>query len=337
MAVDDSLRDLNASDVPWQPSASLANLQRRSAMLTSLRRFFADRQVLEVETPLLARFSVTDPYMPVIRADHPTRPDGHYYLQTSPEYSMKRLLAAGSGAIFQICKAFRRQEQGRQHNSEFTLLEWYRPGWDYRQLIDEVEALVTVILGATQPFARPFARRSYRELFQRYCDIDPHLADSEQLASIARQHIDVQMHSENRDDWLNLLMSEVIEPRLAAAGPTFVVDYPATQAALANLAIDGHGQQVAQRFELYVDGVELANGYDELTDSRELAGRCEREQQQIVASGGEPRQADRYLLAAMAAGMPACAGVALGLDRLLMIALQAGSIDEVIAFNSERA
>ncbi len=317
----------------WRPSASLQGLQQRAAILASIRQFFSERKILEVETPLLARYSVTDPHMDVLTADNPLGESSHYYLQSSPEYAMKRLLAAGFGPIYQLCKAFRRAEKGSRHNPEFTMLEWYRPGFDHFQLMDEVAELVGMVLDeAGQTVNKKFKRLSYRQVFRQYLDIDPLTIDGASLQALARQTIDIQMHSDNRDDWLNVLLTEVIEPGLATEPPTFIYNYPASQAALAKIARDDDGNWIAQRFELYVNGLELANGYFELTDAVEQKKRFQQDQLQRQQLGRVAVDSDAYLLAAMEAGLPSCAGVALGVDRLLMLALGVASIDEVLAF-----
>lgn len=321
------------TDIPWQPSAAIETLQKRAAILATIRQFFAERQVLEVETPLLARYSVTDPYMEVLTADNPVAGEQPYYLQTSPEYAMKRLLAAGSGPIYQLCKAFRKGEAGSRHNPEFTMLEWYRPGFSLFDLMAEVEDLLKAVLGCDLA-AR---KKSYREVFMDYLGLDPLTADCQQAEQLARQHLDVQMQSDRIDDWLNLLMAEVIEPHLKNAGPTFVYHYPASQAALARLESNDEGLWLAQRFELYAGGLELANGYDELTDAREQDRRFVADQQARKVSGRPHHDSDPYLLAALDAGLPECAGVALGLDRLIMLALEESSISRVLAFASDRA
>lgn len=324
------------TDDLWRPSAALQTLKQRAALMSSLRRFFAEREVLEVETPLLARFGVTDPYMDLLTADNPLHgsgaDDGRYYLQSSPEYAMKRLLAAGSGPIYQICKAFRAGEQGGRHNPEFSMLEWYRPGFDHHQLMAEIAELLVAVLDSPEP-----KKISYGELFEQYLSIDPHCVSIEVLELLARQHLDIQMVSDNRDDWLNLLIAEVIEPKLGFDAPTFIYDYPASQAALAKLSVDQHGRSVAQRFELYINGVELANGYYELTDSVEQRRRMRVEQQQRIALERPQMAADAHLLAALDSGLPECAGVALGLDRLVMLALGCEHIEQVLSFSAARA
>lgn len=317
----------------WAPSAPIENLRLRAGVLASIRRFFAKRQIMEVETPQLARFGVTDPHMQAIMADNPGVGDQPYYLQTSPEYAMKRLLMAGSGPIYQLCKAFRKDESGRLHNPEFTLLEWYRPGFNQFQLMDEVAALVEQVL------AVPSCRKlSYRSVFQQYLQIDPHVADCQSLKRLAQSHIDVQMQSDNRDDWLNVLLTGYIEPQFNATEPLFIYDYPASQAALATVCKDHTGTNVAQRFELYIGPVELANGYYELTDFGEHKRRFRQDQQQRQEHGQPNVASDEFLLAALAQqGLAACAGVAMGVDRLVMLALNQSSIGDVLAFPVARA
>ncbi len=316
----------------WQPSASIQQLTQRAQLLTQVRQFFAQHNVLEVETPLLCSHAVTDPHMPILTADNPLLGEQPYYLQSSPEYAMKRLLAAGSGPIYQLCKAFRGGEQSCRHNPEFTMLEWYRPGFDHFQLMAEISDLLVAVMAA--PAAQQIA---YGELFQQYLAINPHTATAKELEQVARQHIDIQMHSDQCDDWLNLLIAEVIEPKLGFAAPLFIYDYPASQAALAKVAMDANGHAVAQRFELYVQGIELANGYFELTDSAEQARRFQQEQQQRQQLAKPVMASDSYLLAALESGLPECAGVALGFDRLVMLVLQQNNISDVLSFTSDRA
>jgi lysyl-tRNA synthetase class 2 len=299
----------------------LRALKARADVLATLRAFFAARGVLEVETPLLSRSTVTDPALSPLAC-------GERWLQTSPEYAMKRLLAAGSGPVFQVCKAFRSGEAGPRHNPEFTLLEWYRPGFSLRELIDEVAELVLQLLGD-----KPVEILSYRELFRRELDLDPHLAQPPELEACARQHLDYGGGAESRDTWLDLLLSHVLEPRLQ--GLVFVHDYPASQAALARLRRDGD-VEVAERFELFVDGVELANGYRELTDPVEQRRRFEADNAVLAARGEAPRPLDEWLLAALESGLPECAGVALGLDRLLMAKLGVSDIGGVIPLDWSR-
>lgn len=260
------------SQPQWRPVTSLAILQRRAKIVADIRRFFVEREVLEVETPLLGKYSVTDTYMNAIATDNPVGGENQYYLQTSPEYAMKRMLADGFGAIFQICKAFRHGEYGSRHNPEFTLLEWYRPGFNHLNLMEEVAELIERLLPGTY-----CKRVSYHDLFQQYFNINPHRADCKVLEAIARGKLDLQMESDNRDDWLNLIIGEIIEPQLGHEEPVFIFNYPASQAALAKIVTDSNGDLVAERFELYFNGVELANGYNELTDVEEQQRRFTRD------------------------------------------------------------
>ena len=242
---------------------------------------------------------------------------------------MKRLLASGSGPIFQVCKAFRDGEAGRKHNPEFTMLEWYRLDFDHWQLMDEVEELISRVLPINT-----IERKSYRELFQQYLDIDPHRVKVGVLRKKAEELMDLSFDSDEEDVWLDLLYSHVIEPELQA--PIFIYNYPKTQAALAKVAKDEVGVEVAQRFELVIAGIEVANGYFELRDAQELQRRFEADQ--VLRKGRELPQhpLDQNLLAALQHGLPKCAGVALGLDRLLMLVTKAKSIDEVICFPIDR-
>jgi lysyl-tRNA synthetase class 2 len=286
---------------------------------------------MEVDVPLLGNYSVTDPHMPVIRVESDDTSSPRF-LQTSPEYAMKRLLAAGSGAIYQLGKAFRSGERGSRHNPEFTLLEWYRPGFDDKALMAEIADLLAVTLGYQQ-----CEYLSYRDAFFSVLGVDPHECALDELMEVAKAHVDLQMQSDNRDDWLNLLLAEIIEPELGRDAPVFLYDYPASQAALARTDDDDHGVAVARRFELYIRGVELANGYYELTDAAEQAKRFAEENSLRGSLGKESRDGDPRLLAALSYGLPDCAGVALGVDRLLMLAAGASSIDEVLAFPAEKA
>ncbi|WP_207063807.1 EF-P lysine aminoacylase EpmA [Motiliproteus sp. SC1-56] len=317
----------------WQPAASLAVIRQRAQLYARIRAFFAARGVLEVDTPVLSQAAVSDPHLapmstsfegPGVAQPRPL------FLQTSPEYPMKRLLAAGSGPIYQLAKAFRNGEAGGRHNPEFCMLEWYRPGFDEHQLMDEVADLVGEVLARDD-----FVRLSYRQAFERFVGLDPHEASLATLQGCARERLDLELESDNRDTWLNLLLSHLVEPELRA--PTFIFDFPASQAALARVHPDERGTRVARRFELYTDGVELANGYFELTDSAEQTRRFNADQQQRRALGVSPLPLDEHLLAALAAGLPECAGVALGVDRLLMLASGCERIEQVLAFPFDRA
>ena len=322
---------MSSGDV-WRPTATPENLRRRAAILHKIRTFFADRDVLEVDTPTLAAAPVTDLHLDSLRCTATFGTERRdFYLQTSPEYAMKRLLAAGSGAIFQICKAYRDGEVGRLHELEFTMLEWYRPGFDHHALMDEMDALLGHVLEVG-----PAERLSYGELFRRHLDIDPHHASVPELAETAkRSGLDAEgMNDADRDTWLQLLISLLIEPRLDGDVPTFVYDFPASQAALARIR-DGE-PPVAERFEVYFRGIELANGFHELADANEQRRRFEADLEARRQAGKEIVPIDEHLLAALDAGFPDCAGVALGVDRLVMLALGATEISAVVAFPKNR-
>jgi len=314
----------------WRPSADSGRLRARAELLAAIRTFFRERGVLEVETPLLCSTGVTDPAIEPLLVERGASVARPRYLQTSPEYAMKRLLAAGSGPVFQITKAFRDGEAGSRHNPEFTLLEWYRPGYDHHRLMAEVAALICHCLGD-----RPEQRITYRQLFLDCLGLDPFTASVEELQAFARARIEVGALAGDRDLWLDLLLSHLIEPQLSRRGICFVYDYPASQAALARIVESG-GVAVGQRFELYVDGMELANGYHELTDAAEQRRRFDRDNARRREHGLPERPRDENLLAALAHGLPGCSGVALGVDRLLMLATGATDIRDVLAFDWSR-
>jgi len=328
-------REITQSD--WRPHASWTVLRKRAQMLRMAREYFFTQEVLEVETPMLSAAAVTDPHIESFATyyEGPGVVNKHsMYLHSSPEFPMKRLLAAGSGAIYQICKVFRNGECGQKHNPEFTMIEWYRPGFNLQGMMDDVERLVRYLL-CIEGIA--CERVSYEELFSRYLGFDPHTASFKVLyAAVNQAGLNVAgLHDDDRDACLNLLLTHIIEPQLGQDGMCFVYDYPASQAALAQLRHDETA--VAERFELYMNGCELANGYLELRDSNELSQRM---QQDLVFRQKESTgavSADAHLLAAMAHGFPACSGVALGFDRLVMLAVGAKVLDEVLAFPFARA
>lgn len=305
----------------WKPSADQSALFARADMYSRIRDFFMQRDVLEVETPLLADTSVTDPYIESIAAGT------KQYLQSSPEYFMKRLLAAGSGDIYQICKAFRKEEVGRRHNQEFTLLEWYRQDFDLWDLMDEMADLIEYLVGFSH-----FEHRSYQHVFEEFLGFNPHTIPLSQLIFEAQEQVEIEMEDASRDDWLSLLMTHLIEPNLGKQVPVFIYDYPPSQASLAQLSTDEEGQQVAARFELYHQGLELANGYQELTDVQQQKLRFHQDNLQRLKMGLTPIPIDYAFLQALEAGLPACSGVALGLDRLLMLRLQKDNIEQVLSF-----
>ena len=315
------------SGTDWRPRASPALMRRRMQLYRTTRDFFAERGVAEVETPLLCRYTATDRHLHSFAVETNSPPAAcRRFLQTSPEFAMKRLLAADFGAVFQICKAFRRDEAGSQHNPEFSMLEWYRPGLGYHQLMDEVSDYLAFVAGF--PAAE---RETYSTVFARHIGYPPHIADEKRLAASA---LALGLVSPDRvldrDGWLDLLMSFEVEPRLGRARPLILYDYPATQAAL-SVVRDGV-PPVAERFEVFVNGIELANGYQELTDADEQWRRAQLDQTGRRTLGLEELDADPRLLAALPHLPVPCAGVALGLDRLLMLSVAADDLSEVLAF-----
>ena len=324
----------------FKPSASLASLRRRSHILAKIRKFFEDREFIHVETPLLSRDTVVDRYIEPVVVDASSvlegdGEDAQFFLQTSPEFAMKRLLASGATSIYQICKAFRKGEAGRRHNPEFTMLEWYRVGDDLAAGMELLADFAKHMLGAGQ-----VDKISYCDAFVQLADVHPLTASIEELR-VACQSNDIDTNSfeadVDRDSWLNLIMSEIVEPKLGVADPVILFDWPASQAALANVRCEDHGHDFAERFELYVNGVELANGYHELLDAQELEHRNEKVNDQRLADGNESLPTQSRMLDAMRHGLPACSGVALGVDRLLMVLLELDSIEDVIAFPIDRA
>ncbi|UAW99117.1 elongation factor P--(R)-beta-lysine ligase [Halopseudomonas nanhaiensis] len=316
----------------WQPSASLDNLRARAAIVDQIRRFFAEREVLEVETPALSRAAVSDPHLfPFVTPFEPEGGGEHslLYLHTSPEYPMKRLLAAGSGAIWQLCKVFRNGETGSRHNPEFSMLEWYRPGFDHHRLMDEVAELVRAVIGCP-----PIHKVTYSSLFAGQLGLDIHDCAVAELARLGRAQCGFEGELD-RDGWLNLLFSHCIEPALIE--PTMVYAFPTSQAALARIVEEDDAVPCAARFELFIKGMELANGYYELTDAAEQALRFEADQARRSQLGRPVLPIDDNLVAALRHGLPDCAGVALGVDRLIMLALGATRIDQVVAFAMDRA
>jgi elongation factor P--(R)-beta-lysine ligase len=326
---------MTSAAADWRPVASAKRLRARAMLLARVREFFAARGALEVDTPILVRTPVSDVHLHSAAVQLP----GHaapLYLHTSPEYAMKRLLAAGSGDIYQICHVVRGAESGRLHNPEFTLIEWYRLGFSQDLLMDEVESLVRLLLGEAAA-AHGCERLSYREAFLRELAIDPLTAGEEALAAAAASlgFRPGAAQPAGRDEWLELLMGAHVGPRLGRAKLTFVHGYPASQAALARL--DPGDERVAERFELYCEGLELANGFHELASVDEQRVRFEADNAARRRSGLPVAPPDERLLAALAAGLPDCAGVALGFERTLMLAVGAQHIDEVLPFPTARA
>jgi lysyl-tRNA synthetase class 2 len=315
----------------WRPTASIETMKRRAQLLADVRLFFAQKQVLEVETPILSQAAPTAPYLDSFKTDYIPIGTDHrqaYYLQTSAEFAMKRLLAAGYGSIYQVAKVFRNGESGKHHSPEFTMLEWYRVELTLEQLMDEVAELLTLVAGFSDA-----VRLSYATAFKQYINLDVFDCTDKLLKSLALTHIpsleaDFEL---DRDGWLELLMSDVIEPKLAELEtPVFIYDFPASQAQLAKVKTNEGGKPVAARFELYAGGLELANGYDELMGTEELRQRFEQDNQQRVSLGKQEMPIDAQLLEAMEAGLPQCTGVALGLDRLLMLVSKQENIHQVL-------
>lgn len=342
----------------------LSNLKQRAQIIAKIREFFASRKILEVETPLLCSSTNPAPHLDSFCCEQ-------HYLQTSPEFAMKRLLAAGSGDIYQICKAFRAGEAGRIHNPEFTILEWYRVGWDHQQLMDEVDAFLQFVLET------PVATRiTYEELFLKYLNINPHTCSVVELQNCANQHKINLPQLDAPDDYLSLLMTHLIEPKIGKKNPVFVYDFPASQAMLAKVRPDKspiYSQQsgistrrqgasagsvfvsymtqasdaannaenlsaksIASRFEIYYKGLELANGFHELNDAREQRQRFIADNQKRRELNKQEIPLDEKFLAGLPQ-MPPCAGVAVGVDRLIMLATKAKAIKDVISFTFENA
>ena len=312
----------------WRPGAGIDALRLRARILRAVRAYFDAEGVLEVETPSLGSRTVTDPSIEslVVRDGA----EGAWYLQTSPEFAMKRLLAAGSGSIYQITRAFRDGERGRHHNHEFSMLEWYRVGFDHHRLIDDIDALLDTVLGPD-----PSRRMTFRDAFVRHLGLDPLTAPLADLHDACRSRgFESSAAGAVRDECLDWLLSAAVQPALGP-GRVYLLDFPASRAALAKVRADS--PPVAERFELYIDGIEVANGYHELRDAGELRRRMRRDTEARSATGQPVPEFDERLLAAHEAGLPACAGVAVGLDRLVMLAGRYRSLQEVLAFAQDIA
>lgn len=322
----------------FTPTASLETLKLRADLLRRLRAFFDGRGFLEVETPLLSADTVIDRHLdplPVTLFVDPADPTvgRTMWLQTSPEFAMKRLLAAGATAIYQLTRSFRGGESGSLHNPEFTIVEWYRVG----DAMDKGMLLLAKLAEETLE-AGPAERLTYRDAFLAHTGVDPHTATCEQLADAARKHQlspPAGLVSDDRDGWLDLLLVELVEPHLGQKAPTILYDYPANQAALACVRDDD--PPVAERFELYVRGIELANGYHELVDPEILRQRNRATNRQRADEGKYTLPEESRLLTAMEHGLPSCTGVALGFDRLVMLAAGVADISQAMAFSIERA
>jgi len=319
----------------WQPNISLQVLKARAELLSLARVFFQKINCLEVETPTLSGSTTSDPN---IESFSTRQHQQTYYLHTSPEFPMKRLLAAGSGAIYQICKVFRQGEAGRYHNPEFTMIEWYQPGLNYHALMQQVDEFVAYLLNDVFSLKNTI-HISYKDAFEKYVQVNPFVATNNELLEVLKKHKIEFYNNEqslDKDALLDLIISQLIQTQLPANTPVFIFDYPASQAALAKIR-QQDSYQVAERFELFINGVELANGYQELLDASEQQQRFEAENKKRTTAGLKTIPIDQHLIAALASGIPMVSGVAMGFDRLLMLAMQKESINEVIAFTIDKA
>lgn len=319
----------------WPPSASLNNLRLRADIIDQIRAFFRERHIWEVETPAMSQATVTDIHLHPFQTElvAPQQKSGiSLYLMTSPEYHMKRLLAMGSGSIYQLGRCFRNEELGRYHNPEFTLLEWYRVGFTMMDLIQEMDDLLQMVLGCAAA-----ERFSYQDAFMRCLQIDPLTATKADLMPAAEKLgvADFIEQETDFDTMLQLLFALGVEPKIGQDRPAIVYHFPASQASLAKL--DDKDPRVAKRFEVYHQGIELANGFEELTDAKEQRHRFMQDNEKRALAGLPIQPIDEHLLAALEHGLPDCSGVALGIDRLVMLALKATQIQDVIAFTTERA
>ncbi len=339
----------------FRPAAAWETLAARARLLQQTRRFFDRHGYTEVETPLLSRDVLVDAHIDPFVVPDGNR--GELFLQTSPEFAMKRLLASGAPAIYQITRAFRRGEIGRLHNPEFTIVEWYQTDSTPSDQMNLTERLVRDVFRTALPFridvaeksssdrnadwlndGKPFERIAYDDAFRKFAGETVLDSSTTTLSALANRHgiaVPDGLDDDDRDGWLNLLLAEIVEPYLGRKRPIFLYDYPASQAALSVVRQDD--PPVAERFELYVDGIELCNGYHELRDPAEFRERIRQQQAVRQREGLCPLPEQNRLLAAMEAGLPACTGVALGFDRLVMLALGADSLAKVTAFPGERA
>ena len=326
----------------WETRASQNTLLERALLLKNIRAFFDERNVIEVETPLLSSSSTTDPHLDSLQSRFR---DQICYLNTSPEYAMKRLLASLNKPIYQVCKAFRDDELGANHNPEFTLLEWYQPGYDDAQLMDELEALVQAVfkLSSTAGLLNnnvdslTFQRVSYQQAFEQFAGINPHKTSADECHRVAiNNNIPIPqglvIDDGELNDWLDWLLTQLVLPRFKKDGFSFIYDYPASQCALAKIALNQQQMPVAKRFELFYGEIELANGFHELTDAKEQMARFQNENQQRVNAGKPQACIDERFIAALSYGLPECAGVAIGLDRLLMALTGSDHIAKVLSF-----
>lgn len=320
--------------IDFKPTCDIQALKARAKLYRQIRQFFIERDVLEVETPILSQAGVTDVHLASVQAQrHLHGKKQTHYLQTSPEFAMKRLLASGSGAIYQICKVFRDDEHGRKHNSEFTMLEWYRPQFSLKDLMLEVTDLLNVVLAERFAEVRPTVL-SYKHAFIDRLDLNPLQATLQQLKDAAHR---VGLNLDLGDDrlaYIDLLFSHMVEPSLGFDTPVFLTDFPPELASLAKTKLDEDGELVAARFELYIEGLELANAYDELIDAEVLRSRFQADNAEREKLGLYVMPIDEYLLAALP-NMSECAGIALGVDRLLMVVMNQMKLEKVITFPAD--
>jgi lysyl-tRNA synthetase class 2 len=323
----------------WRPTLTWQNAQKKAIILQQIRQFFAERNVIEVETPALSQGTVTDVYLDAFVckynffANSSAQQSTNLYLQTSPEFHMKRLLAAGYGCIYSLAKAFRHEETGRHHNPEFTLLEWYRIGFNQFDLMNEVSELLQAILGCNEPIFI-----SYRDSFIANTGVDPLTVTFTDLVTVLAKHnksADWLLKQHDKDALLQFIFTEIIEPTIGINAPCFVYNFPVAQASLAK--ISPQDARVAERFECYYRGIELVNGFNELTDANEQQKRFQQDNAKRVAHGLSARAIDENFIAALNHGLPQCSGVALGVDRLVMLALKCQHINETLTFASDRA
>jgi len=323
----------------WQSTMTWQNAQKRAKTLQQIRQFFAERNVVEVETPALSQGTVTDVYLDAISckydflADSPSGHSTELFLQTSPEFHMKRLLASGYGCIYSIAKAFRHEEAGRCHNPEFTMLEWYRIGFDQFELMSEVAELLHAVLAGNKAVFS-----SYQDIFIKTVSVDPLTASFDELVEVLTKYgkaDDWLIEMNEADLLLQFIFTEIIEPTIGLSEPQFIYDFPIAQASLAKRSIDD--PRVAQRFECYYRGIELVNGFNELTDATEQVARFEQDNAKRVSQGLAVKPIDENFIAALNHGLPQCSGVALGIDRLVMLAIDSDHISEVQSFSIDRA
>ena len=322
------------SSQSWQPSSSIETSSRRAALLRRARDFFEQRSVLEVDTPILSRFAVSDTQIESIEARLVLDPGATWYLQTSPEYCMKRLLSSGYPSIYQICKVFRDAESGKQHQPEFTMVEWYRLDYVLAEIMQETIDFIMTVIDDRYASKQPLYL-SYAQAFSDFAGIDCSLADTDSLESLLDADDDLRASvGDGHTDWLNLVLTEKISPMFPADQLTVLHHYPAEQAALARISPDD--DSVADRFEVFAGPLELANGYVELLDANEHIERFERDQESRQRAGKLQRPIDELLVGALHSGLPACAGVSVGFDRLLMLNEGIDDIRRTLCFPFER-